>query len=430
MMSSSDLFIEGYPHGTPKGYDDGCRGAVCPAGIEYGLSCKIAKQKSRGDYQYQQLVKKGATLAEIADALGLVGSEPGAPKPKTAKLKATPATAHGGRSLADAAEAASAGAEKLVEAVVELDQQIQDPSITPLDQARQIRELVGPLRREDGTLNTRAIAEEATLRQNAGLPAWIAELDAPKDYEQAEPANPGEATAPAPTPREIREWARDRGYEIGTKGKIPQHIVDHYWEATGRLDAPADEMPSAIAEHVKQLEDELTDLLPPESRPEWAQVTLHEDLEAARNLAVRLEQELAHVEQQHDTLTQVYSATMNDHAHASSEDLRVIEDLARRLDQAEAERDSANHALELAVRKWGDERAANEASYAVILDQAATINRLTALATITPDVEASMDNALRNVLTHALRDGSLKFRDRLRVMKQLADLGPGKAHTR
>lgn len=458
MMSSSDLFIEGYPHGTPQGYDDGCRGAVCPAGIEYGLSCKIAKQKSRGDYQYQQLVKKGATLAEIADALGLVGSEPGAPKPKKTPTP-TPATARGGRPLADAANTTALAAAELVDAAAELEQHIPDPTISPIEQAWQIREHVGPMRREDGTLNTTAIAEEATLRQRAGLPAWIADLDAPP----AEPDTHEEPAAPAPThsPREIREWARNRGYEVGAKGKIPQHIVDHYWEATGRLDTPArvdnapmpaDEqiaadsadlhtetpeltpedlddladqivqsmhaLPAAVAAHVEDLEDELTELVTsdPDERPTWDRVALTVDLEAARNLACRLEQELARSEEQREA------------------DRAQHRTLLSRIRLTEAERDSANHALELAVRKWGDERAANEASYAVILEQAATINRLAELATIAPDVETSMDDTLRTtlreVLTDALNDRSLKFRDRLAVMKQLADLGTGKAHTR
>jgi hypothetical protein len=91
-MSSADLLEDGFPHGTPEGYEQGCRGSACPAGAEYGLSCKTARLKSRSDYQYQRLAKTGATPAQIADALGLVGTSPTATpvKPATAVKKPKP----------------------------------------------------------------------------------------------------------------------------------------------------------------------------------------------------------------------------------------------------------------------------------------------------------------------------------------------------
>lgn len=68
-MSSHDLYEDGFPHGTRDGYDRGCRGNACPAGIEHGLSCKRAFSLSAGDYRYARLVGEGRTPAEIAAKL-------------------------------------------------------------------------------------------------------------------------------------------------------------------------------------------------------------------------------------------------------------------------------------------------------------------------------------------------------------------------
>lgn len=70
MSTAAERLEDGFPHGTPDGYAQGCKGR-CPAGIDHGLSCKRAKQLAAGDYQYQRLARSGATPAEIADALGL-----------------------------------------------------------------------------------------------------------------------------------------------------------------------------------------------------------------------------------------------------------------------------------------------------------------------------------------------------------------------
>ena len=386
-MNTADMFDDSWPHthGTVDGYDNGCKASICPAGTEYGLSCKIAKSLSRNDFKYQHLVKAGATVPEIAAEFELVGTAnapAAAPKPAK-KAKPTPATARGGRSLAKAAADTGAIAEQLIKAA----------AITPLEQAQQIRDIVGPLRRDDGTLNTTAIAEEATLRQRAGLPAWIAELDAPKDTtEQPGPESTGEPVAAAPTPREIREWARGRGYEVGVKGKIPQHIVDH----------------------------------------------IHQDLEAARNLAVRLEQELARSEEQRDAERTAHAEALK--AMRDDRDL-AKERLTRRNGhyvEACAERDRANNALELAIRKWGEERAANEASYAVILEQASTINRLVGTGagiavTTTPDGAIERVEVSRTLMDQlkAGADASTVHRTlKSGIVHQLARLGSGKTHTR
>ncbi len=72
MNAIADRLEDGFPHGTPEGYKQGCRGNICPAGADHGLSCSRAKQLAAGDYRYQKLVKKGLSPFEIAQDLGLV----------------------------------------------------------------------------------------------------------------------------------------------------------------------------------------------------------------------------------------------------------------------------------------------------------------------------------------------------------------------
>lgn len=79
MNAASDRLEDSYPHGTVDGYQAGCRGSVCPAGADHGLSCKKAFQLNHGDYWYQKLVKKGLTPAEISFELGLNPDSAAAP---------------------------------------------------------------------------------------------------------------------------------------------------------------------------------------------------------------------------------------------------------------------------------------------------------------------------------------------------------------
>lgn len=318
-MSSSDLFVEGYPHGTPQGYDNGCRGGACPTGVEYGLSCKIAHQKASGDYQYQRLVKTGATIPDIADALGLVGT---APAP--AKTRPTPATAKGGRSLADKPNANA--------------QPATEPSSSAAD-----------------VTDTRP-ADEATVGTETIAPA-------------------------APKPGEIRAWAREKGYTVGAKGKIPQHIVDHYWDATGRLAiAPTWDArtPPTVAEDTKPPEldtdrnaPDSTSPLPSHPNP----VADNSGVEQARALAVRLEQELAQLQEQYDEMNHQYVRLTQDFLERGAEILHLQEQLEVAAQAALA----GETATRVALQKWGEERAANDTAYALILEQAGQLNKLNAL---------------------------------------------------
>lgn len=74
-MSVHDLFEDGFPHGTPAGYTDGCKSGACPAKAEFGMSCRMAWQAEKSDRRYRRLVDEGLTPAAIAVELGFVEPE-------------------------------------------------------------------------------------------------------------------------------------------------------------------------------------------------------------------------------------------------------------------------------------------------------------------------------------------------------------------
>lgn len=63
-MSSADLFEDGFPHGTARGYELGCRGSACPAKVEFGQSCREANIRVASDWGYRKRVQAGAPVEE------------------------------------------------------------------------------------------------------------------------------------------------------------------------------------------------------------------------------------------------------------------------------------------------------------------------------------------------------------------------------
>ncbi|ROS62178.1 hypothetical protein EDF38_1281 [Frigoribacterium sp. PhB160] len=59
-MSAIDRLTDDFPHGTPDGYDRGCRGRICPS----TPSCLAARVRFQGDYAYRREVL--AARAEAA----------------------------------------------------------------------------------------------------------------------------------------------------------------------------------------------------------------------------------------------------------------------------------------------------------------------------------------------------------------------------
>lgn len=80
-MSGADLYVDGFPHGTAQGYQQGCRGSACPAKVEFGQSCREASIRLASDWGYRKLVQRGASVEEQRLPEGGVQQVP-AQKPK------------------------------------------------------------------------------------------------------------------------------------------------------------------------------------------------------------------------------------------------------------------------------------------------------------------------------------------------------------
>lgn len=64
-MNGGERWEDGFPHGTPRGFARGCRGAICRGGAEYGQTCRQAFTRCAGDAPYRRLVLEGASDADL-----------------------------------------------------------------------------------------------------------------------------------------------------------------------------------------------------------------------------------------------------------------------------------------------------------------------------------------------------------------------------
>jgi hypothetical protein len=54
-VSSADILVDGFPHGTPAGYDQGCKsGGLCPNKGTDAMTCKEAKTRYNSDAAYRR----------------------------------------------------------------------------------------------------------------------------------------------------------------------------------------------------------------------------------------------------------------------------------------------------------------------------------------------------------------------------------------
>ena len=367
-MSTADKLDDSWPytHGTVDGYDlGGCRGGSCPAGAEHGLSCKLAKSLSRNDYRYSRLVKTGATVAEIAAQFDLVGTSAASATPATQAKAATKTEPTRTAKAEKAATAPSAPAAPVASPAPTLadvfagviadeptaaeirewaiargyelashgriprhirehfDQARHIAPAKPADEpqpadktpaavepdalaaAREIREFIGPMRHEDGTLNASAVAQESTLRAEAGLKGWIAELDAPRDAPTHHDSDVAAVAQPARP-----EW----GYVA------LQEDLQHATTATA---------------------------------------TALEERDRARDLAARLFDELHRVETTAAEHRERSAAALADYLRDLGAAEQALHDAQHALAAAAEGRRIAESALQLALRKWGELRAEN-----------------------------------------------------------------------
>lgn len=100
-MSNAERLTAGYmtpaafPHGTPDGFEQGCRAGTCP-GEQLGQTCVQASIRYRGDFQYRRAVNDGAPVEVLR--LPEVFEKPAKPKPvkvNAPKVQEAPAARRG-----------------------------------------------------------------------------------------------------------------------------------------------------------------------------------------------------------------------------------------------------------------------------------------------------------------------------------------------
>lgn len=96
-MSTTDLYTEDFPHGTPKGYELGCRGAACPNQQSTELTCRQAHMKYQGDYAYRKAIDAGETWVEPVVVKAPVPAAKPKPAPVAPKPAASAVSARSGR---------------------------------------------------------------------------------------------------------------------------------------------------------------------------------------------------------------------------------------------------------------------------------------------------------------------------------------------
>ena len=62
-MSTLDILSDGFPHGTPDGFRQGCRSSACPAVIP----CRTVHTRYSGDFTFAKLINAGVPLTEILE---------------------------------------------------------------------------------------------------------------------------------------------------------------------------------------------------------------------------------------------------------------------------------------------------------------------------------------------------------------------------
>lgn len=396
-MSSADLFEDGYPHGTVQGFDDGCRGGSCPAALEHGLSCKKAKMLAAGDFRYLRLVREGKTPAEIAAALELDGTAPTTP-PKETRMPTPNDVAHV-KNTAAAIVAAEIDTPATVEPIT------TDRWTAGLTQSLK-RAVLGEIRSWCKANGFPGLADRGTIPQDA-----LRAYDAAHPETRPGGANPADLEIPlaSDTPT-LADFGQDFGPrsdqldetrqridrpQVGMRARpryddgvcvvrevvelpvltgggyvirvtsLPDPRDEESWASVDWLDQVSELLPAVQFQFDHFGSDDIlqdldawknegriwrtpTDPNAKPERPEWADVTIPEDIERARSLAVRLEQELAHTEQRlaeaqarylalHLTLTE-RSAELHQVSGSLALVLRKWAEATERLDQlADAE---------------------------------------------------------------------------------------------
>lgn len=404
-MGTTDLFVPGYPHGTVEGFDGGCRGGACPAADEHGLSCKRAKTLSRSDIRYNRLVKAGRTPAEIAAII-----DHGEPEDTAIAVEAATVTVES-PAPAEKPAAVYAGAAVTVSTnPAPVDTAVREELISTAEGRAKIREwgraqgfvlgvkgklpggvVAAYLRAHGLTAPENAPAESVTPEEfsealeqtreriaeapavvapevggteeidpEVGARAWVRYDDGVGVVREVQRNDDGIAThvrvTYLPDPRDLEAWETlDWLDRVTDLLPVQQFTYDRFgtddiyeelarWENEGRVWITADTIAAAkLASSPSIVTDD---------RPDWSDVTIPEDIRAARTTAARLEEDNARL------TGQLTEAEADYNALQARYDLLAA---GTALAEVERERDEARSALELTIRKWdqAQQRAAD-----------------------------------------------------------------------
>ena len=274
-MSAADLFVDGFPHGTPQGFTDGCKSGACPGKADFGMSCRMAWQAERSDRRYRRLADEGMPPAGIALELGLV--EPEQMSSSAAASLVAWRVSKLGVPAMEAAEALVAGAG------------------APVLAADVMHDLSRPARirawaREQGM----TVGEVGPIRR-----AVIEAYDA-RDIAPAAPAEEAPSAEPEPDAEPNAETVDDEPETEPTMPSCSRHPngTDAPCAACGRA-RRAHRAEGLVPEHIQHT-----------PRPDFGQAMVDVDVERARRIAVHLEQLLAETERQRDeALADVHTLT-------------------------------------------------------------------------------------------------------------------------
>lgn len=62
---TANVHSPSFPHGSPAGFDAGCRAAACSGAYLSGITCRDAKRRYVGDWTFRRRVDAGMTPRDI-----------------------------------------------------------------------------------------------------------------------------------------------------------------------------------------------------------------------------------------------------------------------------------------------------------------------------------------------------------------------------
>lgn len=336
MNAAADRLEDGFPHGTLDGCRQGCRGNVCPAGADHGLSCKRANQLNAGDYRYQKLARMGMKPSEIADELGL-NPDPSA---------AAPVPSRRPRAVEDLDEDDTTGLFEEPQAPEPQSAEVDpstpaepEPGLEPMAKpapAYTLADFTEGMSPAAKSAKGREIREWCRANGFPGVPAkGVVPRDALAAYAAAhlpiseEAASVGWSPAGAAQVAErLLSELKDKPEEFGlipAEGEEGHAVAEFVSHTLGIPLAPADPpvteptTPDGFftSETLAETRDRID--APPTHRPEWGQVAAAADVERARQLAARLLLELTDAEAARDRAEAALAMTLQKWDAAASE---------------------------------------------------------------------------------------------------------------